>query len=132
MDAMGHVNNAVYLTYFEVARSGYMSALGHCQNPSPTMAELFPFIVASIRCQYLSPAGLADALRVYLRTRHIGNKSFVFDYLVTTGARRVAMGESTQVYYDYHEQQTRPVPESFSARVGALEAWPSGKNQEGA
>ena len=27
-DAMGHVNNATYLTYFEVARTAYMQQLG--------------------------------------------------------------------------------------------------------
>jgi len=30
LDAMGHVNNAAYMTYFEMGRTGYMAAIGHC------------------------------------------------------------------------------------------------------
>jgi acyl-CoA thioester hydrolase len=122
LDAMGHVNNAVYFTYFEVARTGYMKALGHCSNEEDLFA-LYPFILLDVQCRYVSAAGLAERLRVHLRTTRIGTKSYEFEYLVTgrDDGRVVATGKSTQVYYDYREKQTLPVPDDFAKRIEALE-----------
>jgi acyl-CoA thioester hydrolase len=122
LDAMGHVNNAAYLTFFEVARSEYMRALGHAEPDAP-MAELFPFILAEVSCRYLAPASLGDRLRVYLRTTRFGTKSFEFEYLIghhETGAA-IAFGRSQQVYFDYAVQQTLPVPATFRSLVERLE-----------
>ena len=120
---MAHVNNAAYLTYFEVARTGYMKALCHTGTDRPSLPELFPFILAQISCRYLAPAGLGDELVVHLRTTSIGAKSFEFQYLIVNAASgdAVAVGQSTQVYFDYSEQQTLPVPTAFRERIEQLE-----------
>jgi acyl-CoA thioester hydrolase len=122
LDAMGHVNNAAYLTFFEVARAEYMRALGHAEPDAP-MAELFPFILAEVSCRYLAPASLGDRLCVYLRTTRFGTKSFDFEYFIRhqdTGTQ-IAVGRSQQVYFDYEAQRTLPVPATFRARVERLE-----------
>lgn len=123
LDAMSHVNNAAYFTYFEVARTGYMKALGHVAGAAASLADLFPFIVAQIRCRFLAPAGLGDRLNVHLRTTRLGSKSFDFEYLIehAQSGQAVAAGESTQVYYDYAEQRTMPIPDRFRQRVEQLE-----------
>ena len=123
VDAMGHVNNAAYLTYFEVARTGYMRALGHVEGPRPAMADWFPFIVAQLSCRFLAPATVGDRLRVHLRTSKLGRKSFDFDYLAVQAADQspVAAGQSTQVYYDYREQRTKLIPADFRQRIEKLE-----------
>lgn len=123
LDAMGHVNNAAYLTFFEVARTEYMMALGHVQTPHPSVAEMFPFVLAEVSCRFLAPASMADRLRIHLRTTRIGGKSFDFEYLVcqeSTGAL-VATGRSVQVYFDYGEQRTLQVPADFRDRIERLE-----------
>jgi acyl-CoA thioester hydrolase len=119
---MGHVNNAAYLTFFEVARSEYMRALGHASRDA-TMAELFPFILAEVSCRYLAPASLGDRLRIYLRTARFGTKSFDFEYLICSdpAGTPVATGSSLQVYFDYRTQQTLPIPATFRSRIESLE-----------
>ena len=112
LDAMGHVNNAVYFTYLEMARAGYVVAIGLPESESASMTRKFPFILAEISCRFLSPALFGEELRVHLRTAAIGHKSFEFDYLITTAGsgRPVATAHSVQVCYDYEAGRSIPVP----------------------
>ena len=123
LDAMGHVNNAVYFTYFEVARTGYMRALGHRPPEEISFADLYPFILLDVYCKYLAPAVLGQKLDVYLRTSRLGTKSYEFEYLITDqqDGHPIATGSSTQVYYDYRQEQTRPIPDDFRQRIENLE-----------
>jgi acyl-CoA thioester hydrolase len=118
-DPMGHVNNAVFATYFEIARAAYWrDALGY------TSLDDCAFIIARIECNYRSQARLGDRLDVRARIGHIGNSSFAFEYEVVEASdgRRVADGRSVQVMFDYEAQRSRPVPADFKARVARFEA----------
>ena len=115
LDALGHVNNAVYLTYFEVARLGYIRArLGDDiqRDPTTLLPIGFQFILAEVTCSYRSPATLNDRLTIAIWVSQVGRKSFVFEYRISdevTG-RLVAEGCSTQVWYDYTAGKSRVVP----------------------
>ena len=115
LDPMGHVNNAVYFTYFEVARTGYVRDIGLRTDPRAPFTERFPFILLKIECQYFSAARVEDRLRVFMRTCRIGSKSFEFDYLIVTEAdgSLVAQGHSVQVYYDYAQGKTLRIPDEL-------------------
>jgi acyl-CoA thioester hydrolase len=117
-DPLGHVNNAVYATYFEVARFGYWrEALGY------TRADGFSFIMARVECNYRAQAHAGETLDVRIRVGRIGRRSFTFDYQIVAAddGRLVADGSSVQVMFDYAAQQSRPVPDAFRARVSAFE-----------
>ncbi len=128
LDPMGHVNNAVYFTYFEIARTGYIKAIGHWPEEERPMTERFPFIMLKIGCTYLSPARVEENLLAHLRTSRVGGKSFEFDYLLTSGAdgRPVASGHSVQVFYDYDAGRTMPVADDFRRLLEAYEGRPLG------
>jgi acyl-CoA thioester hydrolase len=117
-DPLGHVNNAVYATYFEVARFGYWrEALGY------TRADGFRFIMARIECNFRSQAHAGDALDVRIRVGRIGRSSFTFDYQIVAAedGRLVADGSSVQVMYDYEARRSEQIPDAFRARVSAFE-----------
>jgi acyl-CoA thioester hydrolase len=124
LDAMGHVNNAVYFTYFEVARSGYMRALAFCPSEERDLAKLFPFILLEASCRFLAPAVLGQSLACYLRAAHLGSKSFRFEYLLADAKTDapVAVGQSVQVYFDYKEKKTLPIPEALRRRIEEFES----------
>jgi len=115
LDPMGHVNNAVYFTYFEIARTGYVKAIGHWPDDDRPMTERFPFIMLKIECTYLSAARVDEVLVAHLRTSRVGHKSFEFDYLLDSAkdGREVARGHSVQVFYDYPTGSTLPVSAHF-------------------
>ena len=63
LDAMGHVNNAVYFTFMEVARTRYVRDLQPGTPQPAAFAERFPFILAHAECRYLSAVTLDEAVR---------------------------------------------------------------------
>jgi acyl-CoA thioester hydrolase len=129
LDALGHVNNAVYLTYFELARLAYVRALLGADAPRDPRTLLptdFQFILAEVTCHYRSPARLGDQLVVSIWVTQVGRKSFVFEYQIkdeVTG-RLVAEGCSTQVWFDYAANESRTVPVETVARIEALQGAP--------
>jgi acyl-CoA thioester hydrolase len=115
-DPLGHVNNAVYATYFELARFGYWrEALAY------TRADGFSFIMARVELNYRSQAHAGEELDVAIRVGRIGRSSFTFDYRIVESGRVVADGSSVQVMFDYAAQKSQPVPDAFRARVSAFE-----------
>jgi acyl-CoA thioester hydrolase len=120
-DPLGHVNNAVYITYLEIARFAYCAdALAF----TPDMATgPLSFIIARVECNFRSQARLGDELDVRIRLADIGRSSFVFEYEVVHAreGRVVADGRSVQVMYDYSRQQSVAVPDDFRARAERFE-----------
>ncbi len=118
-DAMGHVNNAVYLTYFEVARTEYWRAL----TGSPRYQEV-PFILAHTTIDFRSPALVHEDLEVGIRVSRVGRSSFECTYRVEEALTRrlVCEGRSVQVIYDYAKGASYPVPDDLRARFLAFEA----------
>jgi acyl-CoA thioester hydrolase len=113
IDAMGHVNNAVYLTYMETARIRYLSELLGLAG-----LEGLPFILAEITCSYRTPAFYGEQLHVGLGISRLGTKSFDIAYRIETdGGRLVTTGRSTLVMYDYAAGQTIALSDEFRERV---------------
>ncbi len=126
LDALGHVNNAVYLTYFELARFEYIRALSGRDVDIDRVSLLprdFQFILAETHIRYRSPALLTDRLELSLHVSSVGRKSFVFEYRLvdTISGRLRAEGCSTQVWYDYATQASLPVPEEAMAAMERLQ-----------
>jgi YbgC/YbaW family acyl-CoA thioester hydrolase len=62
LDMYGHVNHAVYVSYFEVART---EALAFCDLPIEVMAERgCHVVVTSIEVRYRRPASMGDRLTI--------------------------------------------------------------------
>jgi acyl-CoA thioester hydrolase len=123
LDAMGHVNNAVFFTYFELGREAYMGAI---EYPDPGHGEIFdrfPFILAEISCQYLQPIRMDERVTSHIRVDRFGTKSWGFEYLLTrtTDSAPLATGRSTQVFFDYRTRTSLPVPDWFVAAVETFE-----------
>lgn len=118
-DPMGHVNNAVYFTYFEVGRMGYLRAIGEPITGAP--AKDFRFILMSAACEYLAPVSYGRKVIVAVRVSRIGTKSFDVEYRLSSGGKTIATGRTVQVAYDYARGATISVPDSFRRRVRRYE-----------
>ena len=110
-DERGHVNNAVYLTYFELARMAAWEATGKAREPE--------FILADAHVRYRSPAMLGEALAVEVSLGEVRTKAWVWKYRVvsTSDERLIADGETTQVMYDYQAKATIPIPDELRAAL---------------
>jgi acyl-CoA thioester hydrolase len=112
-DERGHVNNAVYLTYFELGRVETWRALGEGHEPT--------FVVAEARVTYRSPAMLGDPLAVEVDVGEIRTKAWTWKYRIVDPRddRLVAEGETTQVMYDFAARKSVPIPDTLRAALGS-------------
>lgn len=114
IDGMGHVNNAMYLTYFENARATYYMQL--CGYKDISQIDV---IIAEITARYHYPAVFGDQLEVGVRVSRIGTKSFDLEYLIIrpVDQQLIASGHSVQVMFDYASQRTIPIPDDLRASM---------------
>jgi acyl-CoA thioester hydrolase len=120
-DAMGHINNAVYITYLEVGRQNYWRALNGTQD-----YRRVPFILAHVTIDFRSEALVNETMELGCRCERIGSKSFAFGYEIReqkTG-RLVVEAKSVQVCYDYDRKVTIPVPDDLRRAMENLEGRP--------
>jgi acyl-CoA thioester hydrolase len=123
-DAMGHVNNAIYLTYCEMGRIHYWTDVtGEPIALGTEGAE--SLILAEARITYRAPAFHGEVVTVQTRARHIGRSSFTLEHRLLAAVpggtpRLVAVSESVVVRYDYTSE--RPVALS-AAHIATIEAY---------
>ena len=126
-DAMGHVNNARYLTYVEIARVAYYERVTGNALPIGVHGAEEGMILAEIRMTYRSPAFYGETLTVESRVERIGRSSFGMVHRITAPesrygpARLVAVADSVLVSYDYTDEHPIPVPEEWRTAMEAYE-----------
>ena len=115
MDEMRHVNNAVYLTYFEQARVYYFHEA--CEWDWKAIGA----ILANAHVDYLKPVVFPNPTYVYVRTTKLGNKSFEVHYLITSVVNGVeeltTTGHSTMVMFDYKTNKSVAMPDNLRSRI---------------
>jgi len=115
IDGMGHVNNAVFFTYFAEGRLALFQEFSMDSDFST-----FSFILAHISCDYLRPITLNIQLSVEIWVKEIGIKSFGLGYnLVDLSDESItyAKGESVQVCFDYGENKSIAVPAGLKQKL---------------
>ncbi len=122
VDAFGHVNNSVFLSYVEQGRIRYLSeALGRPISLTD-VAEL-PLILARLAIDYRAPIFFGEQVEVGTRVDWIGRTSFAMAHRLTAGddAHLVAETTSVLVSYDYSAGRPMPVPDDWRQRLEATE-----------
>ncbi len=127
---MGHVNNAVYLSYFEMARAGYYRTVTGATFGIGAETSERSFILAEARVTYLSAVRFGEPLVCESRIGWFGRSSFSMEYRLLAEesafghARPVAFGETVQVMYDYARGRVQPLPADLLGMVEAYEGRP--------
>ncbi len=115
-DALGHVNNAVYLSYFEAARAGYYHAMAGTPFGQGEMGARHTFLIAEARVAWRAPAFFGEPLVCECRVSWVSRSSFGLEYRLRSDgssvapARPVADGDSVQVMFDLSAQRVMRVP----------------------
>jgi acyl-CoA thioester hydrolase len=118
-DAFGHVNNAVYLTYFEAARAGYYAQVMGMPFGTGARSAEHTFVIAEAQVAYRAPAFFGETLLVGCRFAWTSKSSFGVEYRVRADeslvapARVVADGTSVQVMFDLERNRVMRVPDDL-------------------
>jgi acyl-CoA thioester hydrolase len=120
-DSKGHVNNAVYFTYFESARVDALREQFRRTMKAEDAADP-PLIVAEARIRYVSQAKIGDPLEIEISVAEIRTKGFSFHYRIVDARddRLVAEGDTVQVAFDYEAGRTMPIPPEMRAGLEAM------------
>jgi acyl-CoA thioester hydrolase len=108
-DLLGHVNNAVYFTYFEQARLAWWTHLsGRVGFPGGHT------VIVHAACDYKAPAHVGDELDISVVLAAIGRSSVTLTYTIVDAASRelIALGKTVNVTVDADMKTTIPVPEA--------------------
>lgn len=98
MDALGHVNSAKYLTYFETARIRYYENL--------KLLDFFQLnqivgVVSKAECHYLIPLKFPDLLSVGTKTSNFNSDYIIIEHYVKSKSLGLAAyGETEIVFID--------------------------------
>ena len=111
MDALGHVNNAMYFRYMESARVAYLSKigilLGH-ENES--------FVLANTMCNFILPSSYPANLTIETYISKIGNSSvdFIHEFIKHDNKNEiVAVGLATAVWVNLIKNKAIALPRSI-------------------
>ncbi|MEM3676089.1 MAG: thioesterase family protein [Thermoplasmataceae archaeon] len=112
LDTLGHVNNAVYLTYFELGRIDYLRrALG-----SLDISDI-SFVIVHAEVDFKKPIHLHDTIFVETTVDGVGNSSIKFNHrIVGEDGELFAAGKTVAVWVDANRQPV-PVPDNVRRMI---------------
>jgi len=110
VDSLGHVNNAVFLTYLEEARIAFLLPLG---------AEISSMILARVEIDFRAPLRMGDEIEIGVRPSNVGTKSFELEYEVRTPDAVAAEAKTVIVSFDYETGRSVEVPQAWREALAA-------------
>lgn len=140
LDPLAHVNNTVYFTYFEEARSYYFNQLDRWLKEWPSREEHqevesivshpphnpriqtrpggshYGLLVKEVTCTYLLPLVRSDTIEVGVRVVRVGRTSFNMEHQIRNTNEHdhiFATGKSAMVWCNYLTGRPHPVPPSL-------------------
>jgi acyl-CoA thioester hydrolase len=112
IDAMGHVNNAVYATYIEQARADYF------RDVLDADLSALPTVLASLSIDFRRPVELTDgAVTVGIEIAELGTSSVTMAHDVRAGGEVVAEAEGTLVSLDPDSGEPAPIPDEHRSSI---------------
>lgn len=116
LDVLGHVNNTIYLSYFEMARVHYFKEMVGEQWDWRKLG----FVLAKNEIEYFKSVLLQHEPLIYVFAEHIGSKSFTLGYELVVDNEIFAKGKSVQVCFDASTQQSIIIPEKMRIALQSI------------
>ena len=119
VDIFGHVNNTVYLQFFDLGKLRYFEAVLGKDFQKSGLAV----VVANINCDFYNPAFMNDNLAVVTQCEHIGEKSMVLHQrlqYVNTGVVK-CVARTVMVGFDPKTLSSAVIPDDVRAEFERYE-----------
>lgn len=116
IDMMGHVNNSVYLSYFEMARVYYLKQV-FGENWDYGVNG---FLLARTEIDYIKPIFLNDVPKIELKVKNIGNKSLSLIYTIHVNKELRSKGMSVLVGFNSKENLSYVLPQNMREALELL------------
>lgn len=118
IDILGHLNNTVYFSLYDLAKARYMEAA----NEGAVNWQRVESVIANIDCAYIEQIHFGDKIRIFTRCIHMGEKSFTLQQMMVDEHDHVkSMCQTVMVSYDPDRRQAVPVTETWRRNVSRYE-----------
>ena len=107
-DALGHVNNARFASYTEVARLDFLRCLG---------AAVRSLILASLYIDYRRQVAFGERVHVETSVERIGTSSITLVQTIFANDECAADVRSVVVYFDYANGKARPLTDEMREQL---------------
>jgi acyl-CoA thioester hydrolase len=111
-DPQGHVFNANYLAYFDLAMTELWRELG---GYTAMVDEGVDMVVAEANIRYLASLGFDDETDLVVRSVRLGNTSMTSELVIERGGEPVAEGTLRHVFVNTARGETAPIPAAVRA-----------------
>ena len=117
-DAYGHVNNVVYLSWFDTVVNEFLIRAGVLD---PQQGNVVGFVVET-QCRYLAPLAFPQPIEAGLRVGHLGKSSVRYEIAVFAEGKSSAsaQGHFVHVYVDRATQAPVALPAPLRAALQEL------------
>lgn len=119
IDALGHINNNIYLSFFDLAKADYFDKM---RGSAVSWTE-GAVVIARLEIDFLAPTFYKEEIVVESKIVRIGNKSGEFIQQLknkTTGSVK-CICKSIFVYIDAESQKPTTVPHAWRELVSKFE-----------
>jgi acyl-CoA thioester hydrolase len=114
MDALGHLNNAVYATLCEAGRVAYMDEILHDVTPAGA-----GFVIVRLTIEFRAEGRYPGTAQIASRITRVGGSSMTYTQDITLGGKLIATAESVCALFDLTKRKALRVPEAMRERIAA-------------
>jgi acyl-CoA thioester hydrolase len=125
LDAMRHLNNVVFLRYFETARIAYLREIVPGHDPAHPEQDAFGLIFAECHINYRSPVLFDEEVAIRCSIGNVKRSSFRVEFEMRVGSRLAAEGYGVLVGFDYSEQTAAQLPDELRETLDAEAGTPA-------
>ncbi len=122
IDILGHLNNTVYFSLFDLGKARYFGAV----RSGKIDWQKVETVIANVNCSYIRQVRFGENIEILTRCVAIGHKSFTLDQLMVnadTGEAK-AHCQTIMVFFDQETQQAAEVPEIWRRSFAEYESRP--------
>ncbi|MDD4972159.1 MAG: thioesterase family protein [Paludibacter sp.] len=121
-DALGHVNNSVYFSFYDLGKTSYFTEV----LPEVSISKEVGVVIGHIEVSFLLPVYPGENVAVETAVVEIGNKSFkLLQHLIDVETSEVkCICQTVMVCYDAKTKTTRPISDVWRKAIAEFEGNP--------
>jgi acyl-CoA thioester hydrolase len=113
-DALGHINNATIVAWFEIVRVNFLEEL---QENDPAAAKRW--ILASLQVDFKAETFYGSDVIASITDASVGNSSFTVICEMTQGDKLTVLGKAVLVYMGAEATAPTRIPDSVRQQLAA-------------
>jgi len=121
-DVLGHVNNSVYFSFYDLGKTFYFNEI----MPEMSDSNEVGVVIGNIQVSFLLPVYPGENVAVETAVVEIGNKSFkLLQHLIDLNTKEVkSVCQTVMVCFDAKTKTTRPIFDNWRRAMAEFEGNP--------